>query len=80
MVRPKFPDNSQTTPAQGTVVLDLVVDEMGNVRDVQVVSGSRDFVPAAVQAVRKWKYQPYAVDGQPIEMSTRVTLNFRRNQ
>ncbi len=80
VVRPRFPENTGAKQAEDTVVLDLTVDESGNVRDVHVVSGSGEFVAAAIQAVRNWKYQPYAVDGQAVEMSTRVTLNFRRTE
>lgn len=80
IVQPRFPENTQPKLPQDTVVMDLIVDETGSVRDVQVVSGNSEFIPAAIKAVRSWKYQPYAIDGQPVEMSTRVTLNFHRNQ
>jgi protein TonB len=48
----------------------------GAVRTVRVVSGNRALAPAAVQAVRQWRYRPYLKDGQPIATETNIVISF----
>ncbi|HKN61131.1 MAG TPA: energy transducer TonB, partial [Candidatus Acidoferrales bacterium] len=61
---------------KGTVLLHIVIDIEGNVKQVDVVSGPPELAPAAVDAVRQWRYQPTSLNGDPIEVDTTVTINF----
>ncbi len=72
----KYPDSARASGTQGTVVLDVLVAQSGDVKDVSVVSGNADLAKAAADAVKQWKYKPYIIDGAPTEIETRVTLTF----
>jgi protein TonB len=56
--------------------LDVQIGGEGAVHNIVVVDGNAMLAEAAVQAVRQWRYQPYSVDGRPVEMQTRVTIRF----
>jgi TonB family protein len=75
-VAPKYPDVAAKTGIQGTVVLVIVIDTGGTVKEVSVVSGDPTLAQAASDAVRHWRYKPYTLDGSPIEIETQVSLNF----
>jgi TonB family protein len=62
---------------QGTVMLQIVISKTGDVRDMRLLSGHPMLAPAAIEAVKQWKYQPYMQDGEAIEFATNVRVNFR---
>ena len=72
-VAPVAPAGNQVT---GQVVLAVVVAKDGSVVDAQVVSGPPMLMRAALDAVRQWVYRPTLLNGQPVEVSTTVTLTF----
>ena len=72
----KYPDAARNAGVQGTVVLNVVVSQTGDVKEVTVVSGDPLLAQAAADAVKQWKYKPYAVDGAPVEMETQLSINF----
>jgi len=49
----------------------------GNVQNLQIVSGHPLLAPAAIEAVKQWRYKPFLLNGQPVEVETTVTVNFR---
>jgi len=73
-VNPIYPQ----TDAQGLVVLKAIIDIDGNVISVDEVSGPSPLVSAAVDAVKQWKYRPYILNGQPVAVTTQVTVMFSR--
>ena len=75
-VQPIYPAAARATRITGAVSLMVHVDKKGNVANVQVQSGPPILVDAAVQAVRRWKYEPFQLNGQPIENDTQVTFRF----
>jgi protein TonB len=75
-VEPMYPAMAKQTGIQGAVVLDAVVDTTGKVAQVRVVKGNSLLAAAAVQAVRQWRYQPYQLNGEPIQVAVKITLNF----
>ncbi len=75
-VQPIYPPQARSARLQGTVVLQVVIDEVGEVRNLKTVSGDAVFAQAAIDAVRQWRYQPYRLNGQPIKMSTHITVIF----
>jgi TonB family protein len=75
-VEPEYPEEARAQNIQGLVTLDVQIGGEGAVHNIAVVDGNAILAEAAVQAVRQWKYQPYSVDGRPVEMQTRVTIRF----
>lgn len=75
-VNPEYPSEARARNIHGLVVLDAQVLNDGSVGNIAVVKGDPLLTEAAVHAVRQWKYQPYLVDGRPVESQTRVTINF----
>jgi len=75
-VEPQYPEVARTQHIQGPVTLDAVVDEEGKVRNVRVLSGDSALAPAAVEAVRQWRFKPYLVNGQARQFTTRITVSF----
>jgi TonB family protein len=76
-VAPVYPPLARQARIQGTVILNVVIDKSGNVYDVQLVSGHPMLAPAAVEAVKQWKYRPYLLNGEPVEVETTVQVIFR---
>ena len=75
-VDPVYPPLAKQARIQGTVILQVEVDKSGNVENVQLFSGHPMLATAAIDAVKRWKYKPYLLNGQPVEVETRVTVNF----
>ena len=75
-VTPVFPEVAKRSHMQGKVVLTAKVDSSGNVQDVKVISGPAAFRQSAMEAVRRWKYKPAVLNGQPVDSSAEITLNF----
>lgn len=61
----------------GDVVLDFIIDRNGGVKDLIVVSGDPVLAQAAVEAVQQWKYKPYLLNGEPVEVEATAKIIFR---
>ncbi len=57
-------------------MLNVVVAETGEVKEVSVATGNPVLAQAAADAVKQWRYKPYTVDHAPVEMETQVSINF----
>jgi TonB family protein len=75
-VTARYPDEARDAGIQGTVELDVVIDDEGGVSRLRVVTGHPLLAMAAVGAVEQWLYLPYSVDGEPIEVATTVNVTF----
>ncbi|MBI3477000.1 MAG: energy transducer TonB [Acidobacteria bacterium] len=75
-VQPQYPEVARNAGIQGQVVLQAEIDKNGDMREVHLVSGDPLLAPAALEAVRQWKYRPYLLDGQPVAVDTQVIVNF----
>ena len=75
-VQPIYPVEARSKRLQGPVILQAVIDEFGNVRNLRTVSGDSILARAAMDAVRQWHYQPYRLNGQAVKMPTQITVNF----
>ena len=76
-VPPVYPAQARLQRLEGTVVLAATVMEDGTVRDVKVVEGPPVLAQSAVDAVKYWRYKPYELDGKPVKIETRITINFK---
>jgi periplasmic protein TonB len=75
-VQPQYPPLAIQTHTQGSVVLSAVISRTGTIENLQVISGHPMLVKAAIDAVRQWRYRPYVLNGDPVEVDTQVTVNF----
>jgi TonB family protein len=75
-VEPQYPPEALAARRAGNVLLEVHVSEDGTVSSVRPLNGDPILAKAAADAVRNWRYQPYAVQGRPAEFQTDVTLTF----
>jgi periplasmic protein TonB len=75
-VQPIYPPLARQARIQGTVELRAIVSKAGTIENLVVVSGHPMLVKSAIEAVRQWRYRPYLLNGDPIEVETAVTVNF----
>lgn len=76
-VEPEYPEAALKKRVEGSVLLTAVIDAKGDVEDVRVSSGDPLLAPAAVVAVRQWKYKPYLLEGHPMKMETQIPVQFQ---
>ncbi len=76
-VAPVYPPLARQARIQGTVILNVVINKSGEVEDVKLIRGHPLLAPAAIQAVKQWRYRPYEKDGEPVEIETTVQVNFK---
>jgi protein TonB len=74
---PKYPPLARATRIQGEVVLAAVISKTGEIQNLELVSGHPMLVPAAMDAVKQWKYRPFLLNGAPVEVETVITVTFR---
>jgi protein TonB len=75
-VTPQYPPEAGRKRIEGTVVLMAVIGKDGSVRDVRVESGLPLLAQAAIDAVKQWRYKPYLLNGEPVEIDSHITINF----
>jgi protein TonB len=73
---PTYPVLARAARVQGDVVLSAVIDVNGQITNLQLVSGHPMLVPSALAAVKNWRYKPYLLNGQPVEVETTITVIF----
>jgi periplasmic protein TonB len=78
-IRPVYPAIARTAGIQGTVVVEAVISRASSIESLRVVSGPRMLQNAALEAIRAAKYKPYKLNGEPVEVQTTITVNFRIN-
>lgn len=75
-VQPEYPPLARSARIQGTVVLFAEISKAGTIDNLRVISGHPLLVPSTIDAVRQWRYRPYLLNGEPIEVETQITVNF----
>jgi periplasmic protein TonB len=75
-VKPMYPPLARQARIQGTVVLQALISKTGDIENLQLISGHPMLAPAAIEAVKQWKYKPYLLNGEPVEVETQVQVNF----
>ena len=76
-VSPVYPPAAKQARIQGSVILKALISKEGSIKDLKVISGPRELVDAAIGAVQQWRYRPYVINGEPVEVETIVTVNFQ---
>jgi periplasmic protein TonB len=75
-VNPTYPPLARQARIQGVVILQAQISKEGNIENLQLISGHPMLAPAAIDAVKQWKYRPYLLNGEPVEVETQVQVNF----
>jgi protein TonB len=75
-VEPQYPLVAKQLRIQGSVIVKAVISREGTIELAQVVSGQGLLAPAALAAIRQWRYRPYLLNGDPVEVETQITVNF----
>jgi protein TonB len=76
-IRPVYPAIAKAARVQGTVVVEAIISKAGRIESLNVVSGPMMLREAALAAIREARYQPYQLNGQPTDVQTTITVNFR---
>ena len=77
---PAYPEIAKMSRVQGDVVMQALISKEGTVKRVHVMEGDSRLRSAAEEAVYKWRYRPYVLNGRPVEVATTVTVNFNLNR
>jgi protein TonB len=75
-VLPTYPALARSGRIQGQVVLQAVISKQGAIENLRVLAGHPMLVPAAIEAVRQWRYRPYVLNNEAVEVETQITVNF----
>ncbi len=75
-VKPAYPPLARQARIQGSVVLQAVIAKDGTIQNLHLVSGHPMLAPSAIEAVKQWRYKPYFLNGEPVEVETQITVNF----
>ncbi len=75
-VSPDYPPGAKAMRLQGAVILAAIISKDGTIKDLHVISGHPMLAQAALDAVKQWRYRPYLLDGQPMEVQTKIVVTF----
>ena len=75
-VTPNYPPLARQARIQGQVVLQAEISKEGTIQNLQLISGHPMLAPAAIEAVKQWRYKPYLLNGEPVAVETQVVVNF----
>jgi protein TonB len=78
--RPVYPPLAKQARISGVVHLAAVISRDGTIQDLKVISGHPLLIPSALEAVKQWVYQPTLLNGEPVEVSTQIDVNFTLSQ
>jgi protein TonB len=76
-IEPAYPKLALSARVTGVVLLKAIISKEGEIKELQVVSGHPILVPAAIDAVKQWRYRPYLLNGEPVEVETNITVTFQ---
>ena len=76
-VQPVYPPSALSMRLQGAVELLATIGKDGSVTNLKQISGDPSLGRAAMDAVRQWKYRPYLLNGEPLDIQTQIIVNFK---
>ncbi len=79
-VNPIYPPLAKAARIEGKVLLQATIGKDGTVENLHLISGHPMLAPAAIDAVKQWRYKPYYLNAEPIEVETTITVNFTLTQ
>jgi periplasmic protein TonB len=75
-VQPNYPPLARQARIQGQVLLQAEISKDGTIENLRLISGHPMLAPAAIEAVKQWRYRPYMLNGEPVAVETQVQVNF----
>ena len=75
-VQPNYPPLARQARIQGAVQLQAEISKEGTIENLRLISGHPMLAPAAIEAVKQWRYKPYILNGEPVEVETQITVDF----
>lgn len=75
-VQPPYPPLARQARIQGQVLLQAEISKDGSIQNLRLISGHPMLAPAAIEAVKQWRYKPYYLNGEPVEVETQITVIF----
>ena len=75
-VQPNYPPLARQARIQGQVLLQAQISKDGSIENLSLISGHPMLAPAAIEAVKQWRYKPYMLNGEPVAVDTQVVVNF----
>jgi tetratricopeptide (TPR) repeat protein len=75
-VEPEYPPVAREAHIQGVVVLCGTIAKDGTLRNLRASSGPEELVPSAIKAVAQWRYQPYLLDNEPVDVDSEILVSF----
>jgi protein TonB len=76
-VDPVYPPEAKTRHITGDVILQITIGKDGRVHDLRAISGDPLLVEASIGAVQQWRYRPYLLKGEPVDVETTIKVQFR---
>ena len=75
-VNPSYPAAARKASIEGPVVLCASISKGGRIESLTTASGPPELVPSSIKAVKKWRYKPYLLSGEPVEVETEIRVNY----
>jgi TonB family protein len=75
-VNPVYPREARKNHSQGDVILQVIIDDQGNVLKLKPLQGEPVLADAAIDAVKQWKFRPYLLNGEPMKVEAQITIGF----
>jgi TonB family protein len=75
-VNPFYPPAARSARIQGTVVLEAEISKKGTIVNLELIEGPIELAGSAVDAVRQWRYRPYMLNGEPVDIRTQIMVNY----
>jgi periplasmic protein TonB len=76
-IEPQYPQMAKVAHIQGDVLLAATISKGGAIENLHQISGHPILVQAAMEAVKQWKYKPYLLNGEPVEVETTIKVSFK---
>jgi TonB family protein len=73
---PVYPEDAKAAHIQGIVVLKAIISKAGTVENLTAISGPPQLIASAIDAVKQWRYKPYLLNGEPVEVQTTINVNY----
>ena len=71
-----YPVEAKKARIQGKVQLDAAIGKAGEIEQLKVISGPKELQQSALDAVRQWTYKPFLLNGEPVEVKTKITVTY----
>jgi protein TonB len=76
-IEPTYPKIALSARVTGVVLVKAIISREGTITELQVIKGHPILVPAAIDAVKQWRYRPYLLNGAPVEVETYISVTFQ---